>query len=224
MRPLESRLAAGVPSRPMKLHLASSLLAVSILLLSGCPMSMSAPDHDTAPGSDAGILALDAPRMMGADAPSMMGTDAPSMMGTDAPIAMGTDAPSMMGTDAPIGVLDGGTAVDAGMMMTGVSCGGDTCFDPQICCVNFMGGAATMACSAPADCMGVAASCDGPEDCSGGAFCCASRGGPGGGGGTTMCVETACRFGRLCHEDSECGMGDSCCSFMGASVCSPFCP
>jgi len=186
-------------------------------------MSMSAPDHDTGPGIDAPALALDAPAMTRTDAPSMMGTDAPSMMGTDAPIAMGTDAPSMMGTDAPIVVTsDGGSAPDAGMMMTGVSCGADTCFDPEICCVNFMGGAATMACSATEDCMGVAASCDGPEDCSGGEFCCASRGGPG--GGTTMCVATACRFGRLCHEDSECGMGDTCCAFMGATVCSPFCP
>jgi hypothetical protein len=202
----------------MKLRLASFSL-VAILLLSGCPMSMSAPDHDTAPGSDAGILALDAPRMMGADAPIAMGTDAP--------VAMGTDAPSMMGADAPIAVFDGGSAPDAGMVMTGVTCGADTCLDPEICCVNFMGGAATMECGAPADCMGVAASCDGPEDCTGSEVCCATRGmgGPGGGGGTTECVaDTMCRFGRLCHADSECGMGDTCCSFMGASVCSPFCP
>ncbi len=209
--------ARDVPSAAMPFRLVASL-ALSITMLSGCPMSMAAPEHDAGPGSiDAPTLPLDVPLMMGSDAPLMMGSDAPTMSDPDA----GT----MTDPDAPIAPFDAGGGTDAGMTMTGVDCGGDTCLDPEICCVTFMGGAAAMACSAPEDCMGVAASCDGPEDCTGSEVCCASRGGPGGGGGTTMCVAPmACRFGRLCHEDADCGMGDTCCSFMGASVCSPFCP
>ncbi|MBX7197141.1 MAG: hypothetical protein K1X94_34145 [Sandaracinaceae bacterium] len=107
----------------------------------------------------------------------------------------------------------------------GVVCGAEICTAPQICCVMFGGpggGGGSRACSAPADCMGVAASCDGPEDCASGEACCGMRTM---GGGATGCVADAmCRFGRLCHADGDCTGRDTCCAFMGTSVCSPFCP
>jgi hypothetical protein len=187
------------------------LSSIVLSLASGCPMSMEAPvdgggGMDGAPGTDAPSTGTDAPAT-GTDTPAMMGTDAPVAPGTDAPAMMGTDAPTMMGTD-------GGT---------GVACGTDTCLAPDICCVTFAGGAAMMTCSAAADCMGVAAGCDGPEDCGSGEVCCGMRG-AGGGGASTSCVPTAdCGFGRLCHADTDCAGMDMCCSFMGASICSPFC-
>ena len=106
----------------------------------------------------------------------------------------------------------------------GVTCGTETCVDPQVCCVMFGGGGTppTRTCTAPAACMGIAAACDGPEDCTGGDVCCGMGGI--GGGGSTGCVSTAmCRFGRLCHVDTDCTGMDTCCAFMGAQICSPFC-
>lgn len=185
------------------------LLLLSLASLPGCPQSISI-DFDAGGGVDAPGGSLDAP---GRDAPAMMGTDAPTMMGTDAPM-MGTDAP-MTGTDAP--TMSG---TDAGMV--GVACGMATCTGTDICCVNFTGGMVTMACSAPADCMGAPVSCDGPEDCARGEACCGMRGT--GGGGSASCVpDASCTFGRLCHETADCTGTDMCCPLMGIGICSPRC-
>ena len=206
-------------------HLACTV-AVSLL---GCSSTHLSVDEDTgaivlmtdAGGLDGGVpSAVDAARVPGVDAWSPVMTDPDAYV----PPTMGEpDAyvPPTMGTDAG----EPSTGTDAGP--AGVACGGEVCVDPQICCVSFGGGPggggmSSMACSAPADCMGVAASCDGPEDCASGEACCGMRGG---GGGSTGCVPDAmCRFGRICHVDSDCTGRDTCCAFMGASVCSPFCP
>ena len=178
------------------------------------------PSIDAAvpPGTDVGPIAR-------ADAFVPPGVDA----GPPDPTSPDASSP-LIGVDAwspPIGPPDAWSppAGDAGP--PGVTCGTDVCTAPEICCVTFSGGPggggmSTMTCGAPADCMGLAASCDGPEDCSAGEACCGMRST---GGGSTGCVPDAmCRFGRLCHADSDCTGRDTCCSFMGASVCSPFCP
>ncbi len=121
--------------------------------------------------------------------------------------------------DAAVVPADGATA-DAGG--GGVRCGDATCADPQICCVQFSGRTRTMTCTAPDACAGTAITCDGPEDCAAGEVCCASR--RGGSMGATACMsESMCRFGRACHVDADCPSRESCCSFMGFQVCSPYC-
>ncbi len=211
-------------------HLAS----IALLTLAGCSSTHLSVDEDAGP-----IVLMDGGPGSGTDARVAPGVDAGTILpGVDAwspgttepdaytPPTMGVpDAytPPMPGEDA------GGTSTtDAGP--PGVACGAEVCTDPQICCVSFGGGPggggmSSMMCTAPADCMGVAASCDGPEDCAAGEACCGMRGMGGGGGGSTGCVADAmCRFGRICHADTDCTGRDTCCEFMGASVCSPFCP
>jgi hypothetical protein len=186
-------------------------------------------DAGVAAGTDVGPIAF-------ADAFVPPGVDAgpPDPTAPDAsspPIAVDAWSPPIGAPDAssppiavdawspPIGAPDAWSppASDAGP--PGVTCGTDVCTAPEICCVTFSGGPggggmSTMTCGAAADCMGLAASCDGPEDCAAGEACCGMRST---GGGSTGCVPDAmCRFGRLCHADSDCSGRDTCCSFMGA--------
>jgi len=123
--------------------------------------------------------------------------------------------------DAGIVVVDGGTVIEPDAGGGGVTCGMETCAAPQVCCVRFGGGGSSQSCALPTDCRGVALACDGPEDCGAGEACCASRTSTGGG---AQCVaSTMCRFGRLCHIETDCDGDNLCCPFMGASVCAPRC-
>jgi hypothetical protein len=195
----------------------SVAIVLSALALAGGCSESHQSDGDSGPGTDGGTPASDG---------TVARPDTGPTPGTDSgpPSTIDTGPPSMTDAGPPDPDVDSGPpgTTDAGP--PGVTCGTDTCVDPQICCVDFGGGGmATMTCTAPADCMGVAASCDGPEDCAAGEACCGMRG-PGGGGGSTSCVPDAmCTFGRLCHETADCTGGDMCCAFMGANVCSPFC-
>jgi len=182
------------------------------------PTTIDAPP---APGSEAGMLRVDAGLPIGVDAwsPTTAAPDAWFPTTPDAWFPTTPDAWSPT-TTAP----DAWSAPPEDTGPPGVTCGTDVCMAPAICCVSFGGGggSATRACTAPADCMGLAASCDGPEDCAAGEACCGMRST---GGASTGCVPDAmCRFGRLCHADSDCSGRDTCCAFMGSSVCSPFCP
>jgi hypothetical protein len=203
--------------------------AVSLL---GCSSTHLSVGEDTgaivlmtdAGGLDGGV-GVDA-RVLGVDA-RVPGVDAWSPVTTDPDAYV---PPTMSEPDAyvlpPLGTDAGGpsTGTDAGP--AGVACGDEVCVDPQVCCVSFGGGGtSSRACTVADACMGVAAACDGPEDCASGEACCGMRGMGGGGSASTGCVpDAACRFGRLCHVDSDCTGRDTCCEFMGASVCSPFCP
>ncbi len=183
-------------------------IALGIALASGCSESHVTDETDSGPGGamDSGPRVDAGPG--GADA-------APPRADTGSPTE--TDSGPSGLDAAPSGAIDAGPP--------GVTCGTETCVDPQICCVAVAGGTTSRACALPADCMGVAAACDGPEDCGSGEVCCGMRSAGGGGSGSTACVDEAmCGFGRLCHVTADCAGGDMCCSFMGGSVCSPFCP
>lgn len=194
------------------------VLASLASLAAGCSES-----HMGDPTDSGGLPTMDgSARDSGPPSTTDSGPSSTTDSGT--PSTEDTGVPTGTDSSIPPDPTDSGppTTSDAGP--AGVTCGTATCVDPQICCVAFAGGMATMTCSAPADCMGVAASCDGPEDCASGEACCGMFGGPGGGGGTTSCVaEAMCTRGRLCHADADCTGMDTCCSFMGASVCSPRC-
>lgn len=183
----------------------------------------SRTDAGPAPGVDAGPIA----RIDSGGPPGLVDAWSPITTEPDAwsPTTSAPDAwsPTMTAPDAwAPPPADAGSVTRPDTGPPGVACGTELCTSPQICCVAFGGGMSSMTCSAPADCMGVAASCDGPEDCAAGEACCGMRGG---GGASTGCVPDAmCRFGRLCHADTDCTGRDTCCAFMGTSVCSPFCP
>lgn len=166
------------------------------------------PPTDVGPNDAAVIAELDA-----ADPDLDAGLDADVDAGVDAGVDADVDAgPPDAGTDA---------GVDAGPD-GGVSCGTDVCVAPQICCIGGRGGMSSQSCMEASACMGVVAECDGPDDCAAGEACCGVRR-PGGGG--IECVpEASCRIGRLCNVDSDCTGRDTCCSVMGLSICSPFCP
>jgi len=122
---------------------------------------------------------------------------------------------------------DGGTMTppggDSGTTV-GIMCGGAVCATGETCCITRGAGGMMIAesCTAPGACMGAALACDGPEDCATGQACCGSVIG---GSAGAMCTSAAmCTRGRLCHLDGDCSTGDTCCSFMGLNVCSPFCP
>jgi hypothetical protein len=139
------------------------------------------------------------------------------------------------GTDGG-GSMDGGGADGGGGGMTtdagpaGVACGTMTCSGttPQCCVPRDPGGMATCI-SADAVCMGVAASCDGPEDCTAPQQCCVGFGSTGGGAS----CQNACGLGSraACHAASDCpsvdGLMRMCCPFTGGgfsgSVCLPMC-
>jgi len=118
---------------------------------------------------------------------------------------------------APMPGNDAGTTV-------GIMCGTAVCGAGETCCVTRGTGGMMIseACTAPGACMGAALACDGPEDCMTGQACCGSVVG---GSAGAMCTAAAmCARGRLCHVTADCGAGDTCCSFMGLNVCTPFCP
>jgi hypothetical protein len=235
-------------ARSRSLVSSGSILCLALLGCSATHLAIGEDDAgpsrmDASPGTEAGVARIDAGVGPGLDAwsPTTTTPDAwsPTTTTPDAwsPTTTTPDAWSPT-TTTPDAWSPTTTTPDAWSPTTttpdawsaplsdagppGVVCGAEVCTAPQICCVAFGGGTATRTCTAPADCMGVAASCDGPEDCAAGEACCGMRST---GGASTGCVPDAmCRFGRLCHADSDCTGRDTCCTIMGASVCSPFCP
>lgn len=204
-----------------------ALLALFALSGLGCGESHVATLDDGGPGR------LDAPVAPGTDTgPPTPGVDS----GPPTPVV--DSGGPMPGVDGGgVVIVDGGPAPTSDAGPPAVSCGTMTCSDPDICCVTFAGGGGgpgggmpVFECLPDAECMGVTASCDGPEDCASGEACCASGGGggPGGGGGmgSAMCgAPSDCMF-RLCHESTDCQTGAMCCPVPigGAmiSICSTF--
>jgi hypothetical protein len=127
--------------------------------------------------------------------------------------------------------VSGRTRPDTGMPMTdpdsgtttGVMCGTEVCGAAEECCITRGTGGMMIAqaCVATGTCMGAALSCDGPEDCMTGEACCGSF--IGGAAGAMCVADTMCARGRFCHADTDCTGMDTCCSFMGVSICSPRC-
>lgn len=200
----------------------ASILGASVY--AGCGTATTLEETDTGPGSgsDTGIT-------IGRDTGITVLNDTGTMPGNDSGTITVFDA----GPPPPL--VDSGRPPrpDAGMPMTGtdsgttmgVMCGGAVCGAAEVCCITRGAGGMmiSQACTAPAACTGIPASCDGPEDCATGEACCGSGGI--GGMGSAMCTpEAMCGFIRLCHVTADCpNAGDTCCSFMGASVCSPRC-
>jgi hypothetical protein len=102
-----------------------------------------------------------------------------------------------------------GTGGSTGTSYAGVSCGGMTCNQGQICCISLM--LASFMCTSPGSCQGdFTVTCDGPEDCGGaGHQCCLTSGAA----IETSCVTGQCLAGRaMCHRDADCAEGESCCT------------
>jgi hypothetical protein len=195
-----------------------ALLVVAGLLFAGCGSATPLDEGDSGGGTaDSGPRADGASIDSGATGDSG-GATGDSGSTTDVDSGGTTDTDSGTTTDVDAGATD----VDGGVV--GVACGAATCGSGEICCVTRGSGGmmVSQACTAPGDCMGAALTCDGPEDCATGEACCGSFGGTGGGGATCV-TDAMCRFGRLCHVDSECTGTDTCCAVMGVNVCSPFC-
>jgi len=109
--------------------------------------------------------------------------------------------------------------IDGGGGTVGIECGTMTCSGDQICCNVRNGMALDQTCTAPGDCAGAPATCDGPEDCTtGGDICCASQ------GGAACQAAGGCQF-VLCHDASDCSAGQMCCPspISSGSICSSFC-
>ena len=195
----------------------------NLLLSCACVIAIGCGESHVAGDVDSGGLGIDAGRDGTPD--SSVPSDVDSGGGGDLdggpPIVVIDGGGLVLDSSTPSDVDAGPpTGVDAGPV--GVTCGTETCVDPQICCVIAgAGGIMSQSCTAADACDGIEAACDGPEDCASGEVCCGMR--TPGGGGSASCVDAdAMCLLRVCHADADCGDGAMCCPFMGTGVCSPF--